>query len=143
MINLNDAYEIARYIKQVEKKTPVNVYVNGDLQAKSTENYKVFGNNGSFTIIGDYEAIKHVLEVEKDHLEDIHMEYDRRNSAIPLYNYLHEHARIEPGAYIRDMVTIGKNAVVIARYIDEQLKEDRALEQLTLDKIDPFTGNKR
>ena len=39
--------------------------------------------------------------------------------------------------------TAGKNAVVIARYIDEQLKEDRALEQLTLDKIDPFTGNKR
>ncbi len=113
MINLNDAYEIARYIKRVEKKTPVKVYVNGDLKAKSTEDYKVFGNNGSFTIIGDYESIKHVLESEKDYLEDIHIEYDRRNSAIPLYNYLHEHARIEPGAHIRDMVTIGKNAVVM------------------------------
>lgn len=31
-----------------------------------------------------------------------------------------------------------KNAVVIARYIDEQLKEDRSLEKLTLDKIDPW-----
>ena len=39
--------------------------------------------------------------------------------------------------------TVGKNTVVIARYIDEQLKEDKSLEQLTLDKIDPFTGNKR
>ena len=39
--------------------------------------------------------------------------------------------------------TVGKNAVVIAKYIDDQLKEDKALEQLTLDKIDPFTGNKR
>ena len=39
--------------------------------------------------------------------------------------------------------TVGKNAVVIARYIDEQLKEDKSLEQLTLDKIDQFTGNKR
>ena len=38
--------------------------------------------------------------------------------------------------------TVGKNAVVIARYIDEQLKEDKSLEQLTLDKIAPFTGNK-
>lgn len=38
---------------------------------------------------------------------------------------------------------VGKNAVVIARYIDEQLKEDKSLEQLTLDKIDQFTGNKR
>ena len=39
--------------------------------------------------------------------------------------------------------TVGKNAIVIARYIDEQLKEDRSLEQLTLDKVDPFTGNRR
>ena len=31
---------------------------------------------------------------------------------------------------------VGKNAVVIARYIDEQLKEDKSLEQLTLDKIE-------
>ena len=38
--------------------------------------------------------------------------------------------------------TVGKNAVVIARYIDEQLKEDKSLEQLTLDKIAQFTGNK-
>lgn len=38
--------------------------------------------------------------------------------------------------------TVGKYAVVIARYIDEQLKEDKSLEQLTLDKIALFTGNK-
>ena len=38
--------------------------------------------------------------------------------------------------------TVGKNAVVIARYIDEQLKEDKSLEQLTLDKIALFTGTK-
>ena len=113
MINLNDAYEIARYIKTVEKKTPVKVYVNGELNAKSTEDYKVFGSNGSYTIIGNYDSIKEVLDAQKDKLVDIHMEYDRRNSAIPMYNYLHEHARIEPGAHIRDMVTIGKNAVVM------------------------------
>ena len=39
--------------------------------------------------------------------------------------------------------TIGKNAIVIARYIDEQLKEDSSLEQLTLDKVDPFTRDRR
>ena len=39
--------------------------------------------------------------------------------------------------------TVGKNAVVISKYIENQLKEDRSIEQLTLDKIDPFTGNKR
>ena len=38
--------------------------------------------------------------------------------------------------------TAGKNAVVITKYIENQLKEDKSIEQLTLDKIDPFTGNK-
>lgn len=39
--------------------------------------------------------------------------------------------------------TASKNAVVIARYIEEQLEEDKSLEQLILDKLDPFTGNRR
>ncbi len=39
--------------------------------------------------------------------------------------------------------TAGKNAVVITKYIENQLKEDKSIEQLTLDKIDPITGNKR
>ena len=37
--------------------------------------------------------------------------------------------------------TVGKNAIAIKNYIDNQLKEDRMSEQLTLDKIDPFTGS--
>ena len=39
--------------------------------------------------------------------------------------------------------TAGKNAVVITKYIENQLKEDKSIEQLTLDKIDPLMGNKR
>ena len=39
--------------------------------------------------------------------------------------------------------TGGKNAVVITKYIENQLKEDKSIEQFTLDKIDPFMGNKR
>ena len=38
---------------------------------------------------------------------------------------------------------VGKNEIAIRRYIDNQLKEDHMSEQLTLDKIDPFTGNKK
>ncbi len=114
MINLNDAYEIAKYIKNSKKVTPVKIYVNGDfLKFDKNDEFKVFGSNGSYTLIGDYEQIMKVLEDKKNHIEDIHIEYDRRNSAIPVYNYLHEHARIEPGAVIRDMVTIGNNAVVM------------------------------
>ena len=39
--------------------------------------------------------------------------------------------------------SVGKNAVAIKQYIDNQLKEDRLSEQLTLDKIDPFMGSKK
>lgn len=114
MINLNDAYEIAKFIKESEKKTPVKIYVNGTfINFKRNDKFKVFGCNGSYTLIGDYEVIMKELNNQKNYIEDIHIEYDRRNSAIPLYNYLHEHARIEPGAIIRDMVTIGRNAVIM------------------------------
>lgn len=114
MINLNDAYEIAKFIKNSEKKTPVKVYVNGTfVNFKRNEHFKVFGSNGSYTLIGDYNVIIKELEAIKNHIQDIHIEYDRRNSAVPLYNYLHEHSRIEPGAIIRDMVTLGKNTVIM------------------------------
>lgn len=114
MINLNDAYEIAKFIKNSEKQTPVKVYVSGKLLSlKKNDKFKVFGGSGSYTLIGDYNVIMGELESKKNHIEDIHIEYDRRNSAIPMYNFLHEEARIEPGALIRDMVTIGKNSVIM------------------------------
>ncbi len=114
MINLNDAYEIASYIKNAKKVTPVKVYVNSNsIDIDSDNDFKVFGANGSYILIGDYDTIINYLDEKMDDIDDIHIEYDRRNSAIPMYNYLHEHARIEPGAMIRDMVTIGKNAVVM------------------------------
>ena len=36
--------------------------------------------------------------------------------------------------------TVGKNTKKIAEYIDNQLKEDRMSEQMTLDFEDPFKG---
>ena len=113
MVNLNDAYEIAKYIKDAEKQTPVKVYISGDIKIEKNDKYKVFGNNGSYTLIGDYNSIMDDIEPLKASIDDIHVEYDRRNSAIPLYNFLHAEARIEPGAMIRDMVTIEKNAVIM------------------------------
>ena len=38
--------------------------------------------------------------------------------------------------------TVGKNTKAIAEYIQNQLKEDAAADQLTMDDIDPFTGSK-
>ena len=39
--------------------------------------------------------------------------------------------------------TVGKNEVAIKQYIEGQLKEDMMSEQLTMDKINPFTGSKK
>ena len=39
--------------------------------------------------------------------------------------------------------TVGKNEKKIAEYIQQQLKEDHMVEQLTLEAIDPFTGNRQ
>ena len=44
------------------------------------------------------------------------------------------------GYYVDSVV---KNEIAIRKYIDNQLKEDRLSEQLTLDKIDPFMGSKK
>lgn len=114
MINLNDAYEIADFIKNSKKKTPVKVYINcNNINPKSCDEFKVFGSNNSYTLIGDYNEISNFLNENKSFITDSFIEFDRKNSAIPMYNYLHEHARIEPGAIIRDMVSIGKNAVIM------------------------------
>lgn len=81
MVNLNDAYDIARYIKNAEKQTPVKVYISGDVKIEKNDKYKVFGNEGSYILIGDYNAIMADIEDIKSSITDMHVEYDRRNSA--------------------------------------------------------------
>jgi 2,3,4,5-tetrahydropyridine-2-carboxylate N-succinyltransferase len=54
-----------------------------------------------------------VLEENENNIEYYHLENDCRNSAIPMLDLKHIEARIEPGAVIRDRVTIGKNAVIM------------------------------
>jgi len=113
MIKMTDPYEIAQFIKESKKKTPVKVYLKGTLKSSNYENVKIFGDENLYVIIGEHEDVKNMLDENKDSIVDYHMEFDRRNSAIPMYNYLNENARIEPGAVIRDMVSIGKNAVIM------------------------------
>ncbi len=39
--------------------------------------------------------------------------------------------------------TVGKDATKINAYINRQLSEDHLAEQLTMEKMDPFTGNRK
>lgn len=113
MLDLNNAYAIAKFIKDAEKQTPVKIYVSTTAEIAKSEDFKVFGNNGEYVLIGDYKTIMDAIAPIKDQITDMYIENAARNSAIPMIDMLDIDARIEPGAIIRDMVTIEKNAVVM------------------------------
>ena len=106
-----NAQELIQYISTAPKKTPVKLYV----KEKTPIDYgeaKVFGA-GDKVVFGDWGDLAPILEKNRDHIADIVIENDRRNSAVPLLDMKGIEARIEPGALIRDNVTIGKNAVIM------------------------------
>lgn len=108
----SNAQEIIQYIKESKKKTPLKVYLNGmDLPKDKT--IKVFGDSQSCLLIGDQEEVQAYLEKNKEKITNIYLECDRRNSAIDLLNIQNINARIEPGAIIRDHVSIGDHAVIM------------------------------
>jgi 2,3,4,5-tetrahydropyridine-2,6-dicarboxylate N-succinyltransferase len=111
--NLTDPYEIARYIKEAKKSTPVRVYVNGDLSKCNVENIQIFGSGNFYIIFGESEEVSNLLIENRANIKDFRIENDRRNSALPLIDLLSIDARIEPGAIIRDKVKIGKSAVIM------------------------------
>lgn len=109
---LKTAEEIIQYIGNAKKQTPVKVYINGHDLPKAEE-FKMFGTEDSKICIGDLDAIRSYLEENKDLITDTYMEQDRRNSAIPMIDMTNINARIEPGCFIREHVTIGDNAVIM------------------------------
>ena len=111
--NLTDPYEIARFIKESKKSTPVKVYINGNLDGVDLKNIEVYGSNNFYVLYGESEKISDVILNNKDRIKNFRVENDRRNSAIPMLDLLAIDARIEPGAIIRDKVIIGKNAVIM------------------------------
>ena len=106
-----DAYEIIEYISKSEKKTPVKLYIK-EKESIDYGSSKVFGA-GDKIVFGDWNELKTILEENKDKIEDVVIENDRRNSGIPLLDIKDIPARIEPGAIIREQVEIGKNAVIM------------------------------
>lgn len=112
--DMTNPYEIARYIKEAKKATPVKVYVQGDLSKASVpEGVKLFGTGSFWLLIGDAQPVREVLAANAANIQENYTEYDRRNSAVPMLDVTNLEARIEPGCFIRDRVKIGKNAVVM------------------------------
>jgi len=111
--DFTNPYEIAKFIKDATKMTPMKAYINGDLSNVNLENVKKFGNADSWVLIGDSKTIKAFIADNSAIITDYYTENDRRNSAIPTLDLTEIDARIEPGAVIRDRVAIGKNAVIM------------------------------
>lgn len=107
-----DAREIIAYIGAAEKKTPVKVYVNerGPVDYGTA---KVFGEGRSKIVFGDWRKLGPILAENAGNIQDMEIECDRRNSAIPLLELRGVNARIEPGAIIREQVEIGDSAVIM------------------------------
>ncbi|WP_438466024.1 2,3,4,5-tetrahydropyridine-2,6-dicarboxylate N-acetyltransferase [Streptococcus pluranimalium] len=102
------AQEIIAFIGNAEKKTTVKVTFEGELASKVPESVIKLGN----VLVGDWKDIAPLLENLVEN-RDYVVEQDGRNSAVPLLDKRHLNARIEPGAIIRDQVTIEDNAVIM------------------------------
>ena len=108
-----DAQEIISFIANAKKVTPVKVFLKErePIDFSGTD-ARVFGV-GDRIIFGDWSELQPVLMNNNDKIADIVIENPARNSAIPLLDLKDIPARIEPGAIIRDNVTIGNNAVIM------------------------------
>ena len=107
-----NAEEIIAFISNAEKKTPVKVYVRQSAPI-DYGSAKVFGSGDCHVVFGDWKELQPILAANAEKIEDMVVENDRRNSAVPLLDLKNINARIEPGALIRDQVEIGDGAVIM------------------------------
>lgn len=113
MTFLTNPYEIAAYIKQAPKKTPVTLTIQGDFKDFEFKPLAAFGSDEFRLVYANIDEVDALLEKLGTRVTAQHLEVDRRNSAIPLLDISHLSARIEPGAIIRQHVTIGNSAVIM------------------------------
>ena len=109
-----DSFEIIDRIAKSEKKTPVKVYLAGNLKdIKIPASCEFIGDDKFGVFFGELNLFNSFLDENLNKIKSHKMENDRRNSAIPLSDLTKFNARIEPGAIIRDMVEIGNNCVIM------------------------------
>jgi 2,3,4,5-tetrahydropyridine-2-carboxylate N-succinyltransferase len=111
--DMTNPYEIARFIKDAKKSTPVKAYIRGHVTLPEGSGIRCFGEAPFHVLFGESDEILELIEAQSAGIDDYVLENDRRNSAIPMLDLKKLKARIEPGAIIRDRVKIGENVVVM------------------------------
>lgn len=107
------AEEIIRMISEAEKKTPAKAFVMGDLKDLDWGPLKFIGSSSFGVVSGDEGLLTEMIHKHRENIHEYDIEVYARNSALPLADLTRYEARIEPGAIIRDMVEIGKGAVIM------------------------------
>jgi 2,3,4,5-tetrahydropyridine-2,6-dicarboxylate N-acetyltransferase len=108
-----NSFEIIKYIADSKRKTPLKVYIKGDLKGIDFNGMEFYGDNSWGILFCEYSDFNQFLERNREFIKNYKIETDRRNSAIPLADLTKYNARIEPGALIREMVEIGDNCVIM------------------------------
>jgi tetrahydrodipicolinate N-acetyltransferase len=111
-----DYQEIRDLIANARKRTPVTAFVRHDaeLVVVESDDLHAFPTGAGTTIlVGEWERIEQTLAQAADAVRYVHLENDRRNSAIPLLDLKGINARIEPGSVIREKVDIGDRVIVM------------------------------
>lgn len=107
-----NAQQIIEYIRTADKKTPVRVTLS-EKKPIDFPGCTVFGSGSLKIVCGEWRDIGPVLTAHAEDIEQMVIDNDRRNSAIPLLDIKNINARIEPGCTIREQVEIGDNAVIM------------------------------
>ena len=108
-----DSFEIIKYIADSQRKTPLKVFLKGDLGRIDFNGMDFYGDDNWGILFCEYKVFNEFIEKNKESVKNYKIETDRRNSAIPLADLTKYNARIEPGALIREMVEIGDNCVIM------------------------------
>ena len=111
--DFTDPYELAKYIKAIKKTTPVKAYIKGNLSANDLEGLEYYGSPESCVIFAEMDIVKKILDKHKGQIESHRLEYNRRNSAIPILDVTRINSRVEPGSFIREGAHIGNNCVIM------------------------------
>jgi len=111
-----DYRDITRIIAEAKKRTPTRVWLrhDGELEVEPHDDLLVFPTGaGTTLLVGEWDAVREVMEREAGRIRYHYLEVDRRNSAVPLLDLRGVNARIEPGAVIREHVEIGERVIVM------------------------------
>lgn len=103
--------ELIQKLHDHSRSTEVLLMFN-EIQPTHWQKAAVYGDQFKL-VIGEWEILRSQLEDQRRQLRDLRIVCPQRQSAWPQLAIQDLPCRIEPGAWIRDVVEIGKNAVIL------------------------------